>query len=228
MSYAVAGLENRRLLRRLSASIRELEESRTRLATAADSERRRIERDLHDGAQQRLVAVLIRLGFAAEEIERDPDGAARLVLALGDEIERALEEIRTLAHGAYPATLAQRGIASALRDATRHAPLTVTVDPDGIKRYAPEVERAVYFTCLEAVQNAAKHASGATSVRISLRADHDLHFEVADDGSGLPPGYRAGSGITNIRDRISAVGGTVTLHSPIGQGTHVSGAIPLP
>jgi signal transduction histidine kinase len=227
MRYAMNSLEHRRLERRLDESMRELDESRARYASVAVAERRRIERDLHDGAQQRLVAVRIRLELAAEAMERNPHSGAGLVRELGDQIEQALDEVRSVAHSVYPSVLADCGLQDALRSQARHAALPVGLDASGVGRYPPEIESAVYFTCLEAMQNAAKHARGATRIAVSLRQGADLRFEVADDGAGLPAGYLEGVGIANMRDRMADVGGSMTLESLAGQGTTVTGTVPL-
>jgi signal transduction histidine kinase len=227
-SFAFAALENQRLAAKVDASLAELQESRARIQAAADGERLRIERDLHDGAQQRLVALRIRLELAGDVVEREPGRGAGLFGELGDELEAALEEVRSLAHGIYPSLLADQGLCEALRAVARRASLATTVNSDKVGRYPVEIETAVYFCCLEALQNAAKHALGATSVSISLRENGDLTFAVEDDGAGFAAGTRAGTGLTNMHDRLAAVGGELTIGPGAGgTGTQVAGSIPL-
>jgi signal transduction histidine kinase len=206
-----------------------LAESRARIVAAGDAERRRIERDLHDGAQQRLVALRVRLGLADDLIESDPASARQKIGELGREIDDALDDVRSLAAGIYPPSLAGFGLAEALRSLARRSPIAASVEIDGTERCRPEVEAAVYFCCSEALQNAAKHAHGATTVSISLKRNADLRFEVHDDGSGFSPLHvRPGQGLANMRDRIEAVGGTVSIRSSPQAGTHVIGSIVNP
>jgi signal transduction histidine kinase len=229
-SVALFATENERLTARLRSSLRDLQESRTRIVSAADRERRRIERDLHDGAQQRLVALRIKLELADELMDADSAHAHRLLRQIESDLEEALEDVRSLARGIYPSLLADRGPAEALRAAGLRASLPTSVDSDGIGRYPAEVESAVYFTCLEALQNAAKHARGATAVRISLAADDaELRFEVGDDGAGYDAADAvSGQGLVNMRDRLAAVGGRLVVSSTPGRGTVVSGTVPTP
>jgi signal transduction histidine kinase len=228
-SVALFATENERLTASLEASLLELERSRTRIAAAADRERHRIERDLHDGAQQRLVALRIKLELADELMEADTSYAHELLREAESEIEVALDEVRSLARGIYPPLLADQGLTLALRSAALRAPLPTTVDCDGVGRYPPETESAIYFSCLEALQNAAKHARGASGVAISLVVGDELRFEVSDDGEGFDAGERArGQGLTNMEDRLAAVRGRLTVRSVPGEGTVVSGAVPIP
>jgi signal transduction histidine kinase len=227
-SLALGALENQRLSAKVDASILELRESRARIQAAADTERRRIERDLHDGAQQRLVALRIRLGLARDLMREDPARGEELLSELGTEAEEALEDVRALAHGVYPSLLADQGLGDALRALARGSSLPLTVDVDGIGRYAPEVESAVYFCCLEALQNATKHARGASMVSISAGGGDGLRFEVSDDGPGFAEdSVRPGMGFVNMRDRLAAVGGELTISSSVGGGTRIIGAVPL-
>ena len=227
-SYARIALENQRLGAKVQSSLREVRDSRSRILASADEERRRIERDLHDGAQQRLVALRIKLELTEELVRSDPDAGLEKLHALGAEVEQTLDEIRSLARGVYPALLADQGLADALRAAARRAPVPSTVEPNGIGRYPQEVESAVYFCCLEALQNASKHARGASAVTISLTEDDSLRFEVRDDGAGFDAEtHRPGAGLTNMRDRLAAIGGELTITSTLGQGAVVSGWVPL-
>jgi signal transduction histidine kinase len=226
-NYAVMALDNHQLVAQVKSSLREVQDSRARIVASADEERRRIERDLHDGAQQRLVALRIKLELAEEMLSRDPGRGRELLHEIGDETVEALEDVRSLAHGVYPALLTQRGLGDALRDAAVRSPIPVRLDVSGIGRYPPEVESAVYFCCMEAMQNAVKHGVGATLISIALSDDGRLRFEVADNGAGFdaaatPPG----AGLANMRDRIAAVGGGLTYRSQIGKGTRVIGAVP--
>ena len=204
-----------------------LRDARQRIIAAADEERRRIERDLHDGAQQRLVALRIHLGLAGELMRDDPARGPELVRELGAEAEEALQEVRSLAHGVYPSLLADQGLTEALRALARNGSLVSRVN-GSVGRFAPEIESAVYFCCLEALQNVTKHAVGATAVTISIVENEGLRFEVVDDGPGFEPdGVRPGAGLTNMRDRLAAVGGELLIASEPGVGTTVSGTIPL-
>jgi signal transduction histidine kinase len=227
--YATMTLENHALTATVSASLLELSESRARVVASADQERRRIERDLHDGAQQHLVALRIKLELTEELVKQDPERGIERLHALGAEVTEALDEIRSLARGVYPSRLAERGLSEALQAAALGAPIATTVRPDGLGRYSAEIESAVYFSVIEALQNASKHAQGATRIAISLSADggNELRFEVRDDGAGFDPQAGSeGAGIANIRDRIAAVGGSVEITSA-ESGTAVSGAIPI-
>ena len=184
-NYAAMALNNHELVAQVTSSLREVQDSRARIVASADAERRRIERDLHDGAQQRLVALRIKLGLAEEALSDDPGRSRELLQEIGDETVQALEDVRSLAHGVYPALLMQRGLRDALREAALRSPIPVRVDADGIGRYSPEVESAVYFCCLEAMQNAIKHGDGASLIAIALSDDGRLRFEVADNGRGF-------------------------------------------
>jgi signal transduction histidine kinase len=224
-----SAIEHQRLAAALDASLQDVEASRRRISAAAAAERRRIERDLHDGAQQQLVTLRVQLELAAEEFERDPDRAARRLRGLGLSVDAVIEEVRSLASGIYPALLADAGLGEALRAVAARASIPVTLHADG-RRYPLEVESAVYYCCLEALQNAAKH-SGASAVVIDLTTtDGRLGFTVRDDGCGfvLEEGHENGHGITNMRDRIAALGGTLLIESSTGNGTQVSGEILTP
>jgi signal transduction histidine kinase len=226
-SVALFATENHRLTARLQSSLDALEGSRTRIVAAADRERRRIERDLHDGAQQRLVALRIKLELADDLMDSELGHAHELVHEVESEIEEALEDVRSLARGIYPSLLADQGLKEALRAVSLRAPLPTKVECSGVTRYPAEVESAVYFTCLEALQNAAKHARGATAVRISIRSNGELRFEVRDDGEGFDTSNgHPGQGLSNMRDRLAAVKGTLTVRSIPGHGTVVSGTVP--
>jgi signal transduction histidine kinase len=207
----------------------ELAASRARIVAAADAERRRIERNLHDGAQQRLVALALHLGLAARTSVDDGQAAAADLLQLRDEVQEALDELRTLAHGIYPPLLMDKGLEAALRAAAKRASQPATVRAESLRRYPAETEAAVYFCCLEALQNAAKHAGPDATILITVREEPGaLRFEVTDDGAGFDAKTKsAGSGFTNMSDRLGAVGGTVSVDAAPGRGTRVGGWLPL-
>jgi signal transduction histidine kinase len=228
-------LHNRQLDAALQATLEdlrhrndELRASRVRLVATADAERRRIERDLHDGAQQHLVALAVNLRLATDAIGEDPDLAPALLASLGDDVKAAIGELRSLAHGIFPPLLMDAGLTEALVVAGDRSPSRVTVRSGALGRYAPEVEAAVYFCCIEALQNAAKHAPGA-AVTIDLdETDGEVHFTVDDDGPG--PGdatVTTGHGLANMTDRVGALGGTLTLGLTPSGGTRVSGQVPV-
>ena len=207
----------------------ELARSRARIVAATDAERRRIERDLHDGAQQQLVALRLMVGTADDLMERDPASARRELRELESVIDHTLGQIRSLAAGIYPYALATGGLAEALGSLARRSPIAASVDWANTERYRPEVETAVYFCCSEALQNAAKHARGATTVSIRLERGRELRFEIRDDGAGFSPAEVPwGHGLANMRERLEAVGGTLNLHSAPGEGTRVIGRIKRP
>jgi signal transduction histidine kinase len=227
-SYALAALENDRLNVELRASLRDLAESRALRIVAEESERRKIERDLHDGAQQRLVTMRVKIGLAAEQLEgHDPQGAD-VIRALGKDIDATIDEVRTFARGIYPPLLSRTGLREALRAVARGAALPTTVHADRLGRYPAEIEATVYFSCSEALQNAAKHARGATGVTIWVWRAGALHFQVRDDGAGFDlRSTPYGTGLSNLRSRLAAVGGTMTVDSGPREGTVVGGSIPL-
>ncbi len=232
-TYALVLLENGRLVDRLRASLLDLASSRSRTIAIADETRRRIERDLHDGAQQRLIGLRIRLSIESEALERIDPRAAEVVAGLGADVEHALDELRALAHGVYPSVLTDRGLPDALRAVARQAALSTTVDADGVGRYPTEVETTVYFACLEALQNAEKHARGASEVTIELCEgdDGELQFRVADDGAGFEvatASASAGSGLEHLRDRLGSIGGSLVVISAPDQGTTIRGTVPAP
>ena len=204
----------------------ELRASRARVVAAADAERRRIERDLHDGAQQYLVGLAANLRAAQDLISSDPERARTILEELSGTVGQAMQEFRALSHGIYPPLLQDRGLGEALSNAARGLPIPAKVDPGEIGRYGPEVEATVYFCCVEALQNAAKHGGGSATVRL-WEQNGDLRFEVADDGPGIDPARVAGgAGLTNMRDRVGAIGGTLEL-APANGGTSVVCSIPV-
>jgi len=216
-------LEPRTLLNDLRAAQR-------RVALAGDAERRRIERDLHDGAQQRLMALRLELGLLEERVSEDPKRATEMLRELRLELDEAVEKLRELAHGLYPPLLASDGLVAALAATARRSAIPVTIDASGMTRAPRSIESTVYFCCLEALQNAAKHAGPDAQAVIELRMqDGSLSFAVRDDGTGFDLGdARPGYGLINLRDRVSALGGDASVTSVPGAGTTVAGHIPLP
>jgi len=206
-----------------------LADSRARIVAAADAERRRIERDLHDGAQQRLVALQVRLRLAEDIVEQDPTTARQKIAELRSEMGEVLDDLRSLAAGIYPPDLAAFGLAGALRSLALRSPTAARVEIVGNARCRPEVEEAVYFCCSEALQNVAKHARDASAVFIWLDCDGDVRFEIRDNGSGFSDDGRGGGhGLGNMRERIEAVDGTLEIRSVPGAGTRVTGRISHP
>ena len=221
-------LRNVRLTAELYDRLDELRASRQRLVAAQDNERRRLERDLHDGAQQQLVALKIKLGLARTIAEReDAIKAAQVLGQLAGDADDAITTLRDLARGIYPPLLADQGLAVALRAQAAKAPLPVTIHANDLGRYPQDTEAAVYFCCLEALQNTAKYA-GATHATITLTQHHGtLEFTVADDGVGFDPDTAPpGSGLQNMADRLDAHGGTLTIDSAPGAGTAITGRLP--
>jgi len=226
---ALIRLEKTRAEADLKASTADLASSRTRLMEMAHAERRRLERDLHDGVQQHLVGLRIKLDMAAETIREDLERGERALASVGRQMDDVLQELRLLARGIYPSLLHDRGLREALTAAARSSPLAVSVRAPGIGRYAEEIEIAVYFCCLEAIQNVVKHAGPEATVLVTLSRDGPyLAFEVHDTGVGLDPEHdEPGSGLVNMRDRIEAVGGVVEITGRRGRGTSVRGRVPV-
>ena len=221
-------LKNVGLTSDLQARLVELRASRQRLVTAQDEERRKLERNLHDGAQQHLVALKVKLGLAEMLASRDPEKAKATIAQLKGDADEALETLRDLARGIYPPLLAEKGLGVALESQARKATIPVTVDVDGIGRYSQDVEAAVYFSVLEALQNVQKYAQ-ASQATVRLRDEEGtLRFEVADDGRGFDVATTArGSGLTNMADRVDALDGDVQLTSEPGRGTQLRGSLPV-
>ncbi len=212
-----------------AALIEDLRASRQRLVTAQDEARRRLERNIHDGAQQDLVALGIKLRLAGMTVDEDPAEAKEMLGELQADATGALQNLRDLARGIYPPLLADLGLAAALNAQARKSPVPVTVDADGIGRFAQDTEAAVYFCCLEALQNIAKYAK-ASSALICLRAENGtLRFTVSDDGTGYDARHTPlGSGQRNMADRLAALGGRLEVKSAPGQGTPSPRSSPAP
>jgi signal transduction histidine kinase len=208
----------------------ELRASRARIVAASDAARRQIERNLHDGAQQHLVALAVNVRLARQLADRDPEASGKILDQLGEGIQEAVQELRALAHGIYPPLLIDRGIAEALRSTAGRAALPTEVDAEGLGRYSPEQEAAVYFCCMEALQNAGKHAGEGASAFVKVWEDGaTLHFEVRDTGAGFDAhgALASGAGFVNMSDRVGAIGGTLVVQSAPGEGTTVAGTIPI-
>jgi signal transduction histidine kinase len=222
---AALQLENERLDAELRARVEELQTSRARLVEISMFERRRLERDLHDGAQQRLVALSLQLALARRRVDADPELAARMLDDARDELETALEELRELARGIHPAVLTDRGLAPALEALASKAPLPVDVEAMPTDRLPAAVEAAAYFVVAESLTNVAKYARAEhASVRVGRR-DGFAVVEVSDDGvGGADP--TAGTGLRGLADRLAALDGRLDVHSPPGGGTVVRANIP--
>ena len=220
-------LKNAGLREQLLARLEEIRASRQRLVAAQDAERRRIERNIHDGAQQQLVALAIKLSITESMIGTDTEGERELLAELRQDAAGAVEELRDLARGIYPPLLASEGLVTALQAQARKAPIPTSVTADGVRRYPQDLEAAVYFCVLEALQNVAKYA-GATRAEIRLAASgHNLTFEVADDGAGFDPESRGyGTGLQGMADRLQAHGGSLDVRSSPGAGTTIAGRLP--
>ncbi|MBV8527875.1 MAG: sensor histidine kinase [Candidatus Dormibacteraeota bacterium] len=220
-------LKNVGLTADLQRRLEELRASRQRLVSAQDEERRRLERNLHDGAQQHLVALKVKLGLAEMLAAKDPERAKATLQQLKADTDEALETLRDLARGIYPPLLAEKGLVTAL-ESSHKATLPVTVEADGIDRYAQEIEATVYFCVLEALQNVQKYAH-ASRVVVRVRArEAAVHFEVEDDGRGFDTEHvHKGAGLTNMQDRLDATGGELRITSAAGRGTRVQGTIPI-
>jgi signal transduction histidine kinase len=225
---AAAGLamENERLQAQLRARVEDLRASRARIVEAGTQERRRLERNLHDGAQQRLVALSLTLRLAQAKLRQDPDKADELINGAQEELTLALGELRELARGIHPAILSDRGLGAALEALAGRAPIAVELAELPSKKLPEAIEAAAYFVVAEALTNVVKyaHASQAT-VSVSQVNGHAV-VEVADDGiGGADPGR--GSGLRGLADRVSALDGNMLLDSPAGSGTRLRAEIPV-
>jgi signal transduction histidine kinase len=224
-------LGNARLRERLRARVEELRSSRRRLVAAQDEARRKLERDLHDGAQQQLVALKVKLGLARTIAVKEEAGeqVTELLEGLSAAADEAVDSLRTLARGIYPPLLEAEGLERALAAQVRRAPVPVSLQTGSVRRHSPQIEATVYFCVLEALRNAVTHAD-ASEIDITVEEqDGRLTVRVADDGCGFDPATREpGLGLTNMADRIDALGGSLTVESRVGDGTRITGSIPVP
>ena len=226
-SQAGLVLRNAALTAELRATIDDLRASRRRLVQAQDTERQRIERNLHDGAQQQLVALTVQLSLL-EEALADPGEVRQLAGRLRAGLHAALDDLRALARGIYPPLLADQGLAAAVRAQAGKAPLPVGIEADGIGRYPREAEAAAYFCILEALQNVAKYARASQATVTLACPDGQLGFTVTDDGDGFDTAKAThGTGLQGMADRLAAAGGTLRIHSAPGSGTTISGTLPV-
>ena len=225
-SAAGLALENERLVAELRVQLNEIRDSRARIVDAADSERRRLERNLHDGAQQRLVTLSIQLRMAQECLCDDPPAAGAMLAGAGEDLKLALEELRELARGLHPAVLTDRGLAPALQSLANRAPFTVEIIGVPALRLPQALEAAVYYVVAESLTNAAKHA-GASEARVEMSTTSTaVVVEIRDNGSG-GASFAGGSGMRGLADRIEALAGHFELHSPADVGTVVRATLPL-
>jgi signal transduction histidine kinase len=198
--------------------------SRARIVEAGDAERRRLERNLHDGAQQRLVTLALQLRLIGSAIERDPEQAREMLDGATVELREALDELRELARGIHPAVLTDRGLRVAVESLVRRAPMPVRIQVLPEERLPQQAEAAAYYLVAEALTNAARHAEADEATITVTRDSGSVTVEVADDGIG---GVQEGTGLCGLRDRFEALGGSLTVHSPPGDGTVVRGELPL-
>jgi signal transduction histidine kinase len=217
--------ENRQLNEELEAKVAELRASRMRIVEAGYSERRRVERDLHDGAQQRLVALTMNLRLVRGKMESDPDGAAELLDEAMVELDEATKELRELARGIHPAVLSDRGLKAALSGLADRSPVPVEIVATPPERLPAPVESATYFVIAEALTNVARYAGAEAAIVRVTRANGAVEVEVRDDGiGGADPA--AGTGLRGLEDRVAALDGRLAVESPAGEGTTVLARIP--
>jgi signal transduction histidine kinase len=215
-------------VQQLSEQSQELRRSRQRIVAAQDDERRALERNIHDGAQQHLVALAVKLKLTKSLVTRAPERATTMLGQLRGEVGDTLTALRELASGIYPSALEESGVAQALHEQVRDFPVATVIDADGMRRYPIESEATVYFCCLEALQNVGKYASAHRAI-VTLRDDgENISFTVRDDGVGFDPATTVwGTGFRNIFDRVAASRGTVEVSSTPGAGTTISGQLPI-
>jgi signal transduction histidine kinase len=207
--------------------IEELRASRQRLVAAQDEERRKIERNIHDGAQQQLVALTVKLRLAQGLIAKDAGQAETMLGDLQGETQAALDDLRDLARGIYPPLLADKGLATAIEAQARKSAMPTSVETSGVGRYPQEVESTVYFCTLEALNNVAKYADASTTTVTLVQQNGQLVFSVTDDGRGFDPASTGhGTGLQGMTDRLDAIGGNLQVTSAPGQGTTITGTVP--
>jgi signal transduction histidine kinase len=226
-AVAVMRVESARLKDDLTDVNQQLAASRLRLVEAADSERQRIERDLHDGVQQYVLGLRLRLDLAAETIRAEPERGDQMLSAIGNQVDDLLAALRAFAAGIYPSILTERGLKVALESAARQLPCPVSLHAFGLQRYPEDVEVAVYFCCVEAIQNVVKHAGPSPDPRVRVwHVGETLAFDVRDSGVGFDPAEQPlRNGLINMHDRIEAVGGQLWVGSEPGRGTWVRGRV---
>jgi signal transduction histidine kinase len=225
-SAAGLALDNERLLAELRTQLAETRDSRARIVDAADTERRRLERNLHDGAQQRLVTLALHLRMAQESLRDDPTAAGAMLDGVGQDLKLALQELRELARGLHPAILTERGLAPALQSIATRAPFKIEITGVPHQRLPAVIEAAIYYVVAETLTNAAKHA-GASEAHVELSTTGDtVTVQIRDNGGG-GANLADGSGIRGLSDRVEALGGRLELQSPIGAGTVVKAELPL-
>jgi len=220
---------HRQEMEELTQSIDDLRASRARVVAAADAERRRIERELHDGPQQHLVALAVNLQLVRQLVDTDPAAAKALLEELGADVRVALDVVREAAEDLYPPLLLDRGLGEALKGLARRVVIPVRVESESLDRHQPEVEATIYFCCAEALENAARHGGSGTRATVRVWQEHDaIHFEVEDDGVGFDQSAgHTGQGLMAMSDRLGALDGRLTISSEPGSGTRVCGTVPL-
>ena len=228
-AVALLAAENAQLDAGWRSALQELRASRARIVKAGDAERRKIEQNLHDGVQQRLIRTRIDLELARESAVSNPQLLNTRLQQIGGSIEETLDELREVAHGVYPPVLVDWGLEYALKRIRAHSGASLTIDAAPISRQLPEIESAVYYCCLEAIQNAGKHGGAAVRITVTVRQHaSDLSFEITDDGPGFDPSaVNGGAGLQNMRDRIGAVDGRLTITASPGTGATIAGTVPL-
>jgi signal transduction histidine kinase len=221
-------LRNYGLTAELMARLEDVRMSRQRIVAAADEARRRLERDIHDGAQQQLVAMLVQLNLAQMVAARESPKVQEMLIQIKANADEALQTLRDLARGVYPPLLASNGLAAALKAQAGKVPLPVTVDAVGVGRYDQETEAAVYFCCLEALQNIAKSAQAKSAAVRVWTENGRLNLSVVDDGIGFDVERSIrGSGLQNMVDRMEALSGSLEIVSAPGHGTSITGSVPV-